>query len=336
MRRFLAGGYALALVARPHPTEARFPGVPSEAGHYESFYLKACHPLRPLGVWIRYTVHKRPGAAPKGSLWFTLFDAEADGPRARKVTLPGPRAGGGEWIGVGEASMRAGAAEGAVDGVSWELRFESSEPPLFHLPRDWMYRARLPRTKLLSPVPGARFEGSLAVAGRDVAVEDWRGMVGHNWGAQHAERWIWLHGLSESGDWLDAAIGRVRVGPVTTPWIANGALSLGGVRHALGGPRRGVVVREAPDRCEFELPGAAGLRVRGTVDAAPIDVVGWVYADPDGSEHHTANCSIADMRLAVERDGAAPTELVVEGGAAYELGMRERNHGIPIQPFPDG
>jgi hypothetical protein len=26
----------------------------------------------------------------------------------------------------------------------------------------------------------------------------------------------------------------------------------------------------------------------------------------------------------------------VEGAAAYELGMRERDHGIPIQPFPDG
>jgi hypothetical protein len=72
------------------------------------------------------------------------------------------------------------------------------------------------------------------------------------------------------------------------------------------------------------------------VSAARKDVVGWVYADPDGSEHHTANCSIADMQVSVEGTGAAPVELVVEGGAAYELGMRERDHGIPIQPFPDG
>jgi hypothetical protein len=27
---------------------------------------------------------------------------------------------------------------------------------------------------------------------------------------------------------------------------------------------------------------------------------------------------------------------VVEGGAAYELGMREHDHGVPIQPFADG
>jgi hypothetical protein len=312
-----------------HPTEARFPAVPAGVGHYESFYLKACHPAQPLGVWIRYTVHKRPGAEPNGSLWFTLFDASAEGPRPQKATLPGPRAGGGEWIGVGEASLRPGAAAGSLDGVGWELRFEGGEPPLYHLPRDWMYRSRLPRTKLLSPVPAARFDGSLSVDGRTLSVSGWRGMVGHNWGAQHAERWIWLHGLSSGGDWLDAAIGRVRLGPLTTPWVANGALSLGGVRHALG-PR--VSVRESPPGCDFALRGAGGLRVRGTVAAARKDVIGWVYADPDGSEHHTANCSIADMR--VEVDGASV--LVVEGGAAYELGMRERDHGIPIQPFPDG
>jgi hypothetical protein len=323
-------------VARPHPTEARFPDVPRGAGHYESFYLKACHPERPLGVWIRYTVHKRPGAEPKGSLWFTLFDADAAGPRAAKVTLPGPRAGGGDWIGVGNAALRPGHAAGELDGAGWELRFESREEPLLHLPRDWMYPARLPRTKLLSPVPGARFDGSLTVDGRELAVEGWRGMVGHNWGAQHAERWIWLHGATDSGDWLDAAIGRVRLGPVTTPWIANGAVSVGGVRHALGGLGRRVAVTETPERCELVLPGPGGTVVRGTVAAARKDVVAWVYADPDGSEHHTANCSIADMRVTVERGGGAPVELVVEGGAAYELGMRERDHGLAVQPFPDG
>jgi hypothetical protein len=322
-------------VAAPHPTEARFAAVPVEAGHYESFYLKACHPDEPLGVWIRYTVHKRPGALPNGSLWVTLFDGSAQGPRAHKETVPGPAAGGADWIRVGEASMRAGAAVGAIDGAEWDLSFATSEPPLFHLPRAWMYRARLPRTKLLSPAPGAHFDGSLRVDGRTLIVDGWQGVIGHNWGAQHAERWIWLHGLTESGDWLDAALGKVKLGRVTTPWVASGALSLGGRRHALGGPGRKLEVREIPDRCDFLLTGK-GLRVRGTVAAPRKDFVGWVYADPDGTEHNTVNCSIADMRLQVERDGGDSTELVVEGGAAYELGMRERHHGMSIQPFPDG
>ena len=65
-------------------TRARFPDVEAKAGHYESFYLKASDPAAPRGIWIRYTVHKRPGEAPRGSLWFTLFGPE--GPRAVKVT----------------------------------------------------------------------------------------------------------------------------------------------------------------------------------------------------------------------------------------------------------
>jgi hypothetical protein len=38
----------------------------------------------------------------------------------------------------------------------------------------------------------------------------------------------------------------------------------------------------------------------------------------------------------VSRDGGAAAELVVTGGAAYELGMREHDHGMAIQPDADG
>jgi hypothetical protein len=326
----MGAGYAAARVAPVDPTEARFPAVPARAGHYESFYLKLCHPSEPLGAWIRYTVHKRPGEAPKGSLWFTLF--EPSGPSAAKLTVPGPESGGGDWLRVGEARVDADGASGRIgDEFAWELALEGAEKPLFHLPRAWMYRARLPRTKLLSPAPAAHFSGRLSVQGREIDVDGWRGMAGHNWGAQHAERWIWLHGITPDGDWLDAAIGRVKIGPATTPWVGNGALSIAGDRYAL----RRAKVTEAPGHCTFVLSGS-GVQVRGSVSAPPERFVGWVYADPDGSEHHTVNCSIADMRLSVSRGGGAASELVVPGGATYELGMREHDHGIPIQPFADG
>src|SRR5918998_1010452 len=113
-------------MALPHPTEARFPSVPAKAGQYESFYVKACHPTEPLGVWIRHTTHKRPGEAPKGSLWFVLFDASADGPHVSKVTLPDPAAGNGDWIRVGEGRLGPGRAAGAAPSEhcepSWDLR----------------------------------------------------------------------------------------------------------------------------------------------------------------------------------------------------------------------
>ena len=325
----------------PSPTDARFPAVARDAGHYESWYLKLCHPAEPLGVWIRYTVHKRPGAEPNGSVWFVLFDGAAEGPYATKVTVPDPGTGGDDWLRVGQSRVGEGSASGEAGEALWKLAFESSEPPLWHLPRAWMYTGRLPRTKTLTPLPAARFSGSVEVAGRVVDVDGWRGIVGHNWGAEHAERWIWLHGMgfdgAGEGTWIDAAIGRIKVGPVTTPWIGNGAISLDGVRHPLGGIERvrRTEVRESPERAEFVLPGK-DITVQGTVSAAHKDFVGWIYADPDGPEHNTVNCSISDMTLSVSRPGERPLSLQLAGGAAYELGMRERDHGIPIQPFPDG
>src|SRR3954453_24098018 len=143
--------------------EARFPEISESAGHYESFYIRAARPGGGLGFWIRYTVHKRPGAAPNGSLWFTLFDSSADRPRASKVTLSDPGSGPGGEIRIGESRLGPGEAVGSARtdrcDASCVLLFSSPEEPLLHLPRRWLYRAPVPKTKLLSPMPAASFDG---------------------------------------------------------------------------------------------------------------------------------------------------------------------------------
>jgi hypothetical protein len=300
---------------------------------YESWYLKASHPSEPLGIWIRYTTHGQPGEPEKGSLWCTLFGPE---PRAAKVT-PGPEAlsrGGGAFIRIGDSAFSEGRVTGEALEARWDLTFASSEPELRHLPRGWMYTAPVPRTKLMSPYPAARFSGTVGFGDRTVELDGWPGMVGHNWGAEHAERWIWMHGSNFEGagddTWLDVAIGRIRIGPWTTPWVANGVLSLGGERIQLGGlGKRGMQVDEHPDHCRFTLPGA--VAIEGEVSAPRERFVGWIYADPDGSAHNVVNCSIAQMTVR-----ARGRELRTAHGAAYELGMRETDHGVPIQPFTDG
>src|SRR3989440_7494532 len=159
------------------PTEARFPSIPRSRGHYESFYMRACHPSDPLGVWIRYTVHKRPGREPTGSLWFTLFDATAPGPVASKVMLPADRvnAEGGIFVSIGESTFSPGSATGSAHSdqarPDWRLTYEADAPALTHLPRDWMYRPPIPRTKLTSPSPAATFAGELELDGRRIEVD---------------------------------------------------------------------------------------------------------------------------------------------------------------------
>jgi hypothetical protein len=337
---------------------ARFPEVAAKAGHYESFYIKACRPDGGLGVWIRHTVHKRPGAEPNGSIWFCLFDREAPGPRATKITFSaeslfaGPRDGESDfeyWLGIGGSAIGPGRAEGEVRTeallASWDLEFAGEAEPCKYLPADWLYKAPLPKTKFLAPFPDARFDGQLKVWSETIELSGWPGMIGHNWGTEHAERWVWLEGTGFAdapGTYFDAGAARVRLGSRVSPWIPSGMLVLDGERHRLGGlgAIRSARIEERPSVCSFSLPGK-DIVVHGRVSAPEKDFVGWVYADPAGLEHHTVNCSVADLELTVERPGLPPRELTLPGGGAYELGMREtpgqqQEHGIPIQPYPDG
>ena len=325
---------------------ARFPRVAAKAGHYESFYIKACEPGGGRGIWIRHTVHKRPGAEPNASIWFVLFDREAEGPRATKVTVPAAQlaAPAGSWVRVGDAEIGPGRAEGSVDSdavsAAWSLNFVAEAGPCRYLPADWLYEASLPKTKFVAPVPLASFEGRLEIDDETIELSGWPGMVGHNWGSEHAERWVWLEGtgFADSPEtYFDAGAARVKLGSRTSPWIPSGMLMLDGEEHRLGGlgAIRGATIEEQPAACTFVLPGKDVL-VRGRVSAPQKDFVGWVYADPKGPQHNTVNCSVADLELTVERPGLPRRELTLERGAAYELGMRETDHGIPIQPYPDG
>ncbi len=280
------------------------------AGHYESLYLVARHPSEPLAVWIRYTVLQHEGQAPLGSLWFTLF--ERDGPVARKVSVPGPVAD--PCFRIGEASFEPGRVVGEALDAGWELGFDEGEAELRHLPS---YRGPLPRTKLLSPYPASTFLGWVSVAGRRIELDSWPGMVGHNWGSEHARRSIWVRADAD-GMWLDVAIARVAIGPVTTPWVAVGAISIDGERHSVRGPAR---VRELPGRCEFGLRG-----VSGEIEAPLERFVGWRYGEPGGGEHATVNCSIAEARLSAR------------GRSVRAAGVYESQGGNPtvaLEPYPD-
>jgi hypothetical protein len=325
---------------------ARFPKVAGKAGHYESFYVKACRPGGGQGIWIRHTVHKRPGGEPTASIWFVLFDREADGPRATKVTVPATElsAPSGAWIRVAGAEIGPGRAEGSIDTdaleASWTLSFSGDAEPCKYLPADWLYEAPVPRTKFVAPFPNARFDGRLEVGEEAIDIAGWPGMIGHNWGSEHAERWVWLEGtgFADSPDtYFDAGAARIKLGPKTTPWIPSGMLVLDGEAHRLGGfgAIRSASIEESTTTCEFILPGK-DILVRGRVSAPQKDFVGWIYADPKGPEHNTINCSVSDLELTIERPAQPSRTLTLAAGAAYELGMRETDHGVPIQPYPDG
>ena len=317
----------------------RFAHARPDDGLYESFFLKAHHPEKPRAFWLRHTVHKRPGHDPVGSVWLTLFDADAQEPvRATKENFPAEQLRPDGYVRIGDSQLAPGEARGKVKGTTWDFAFRSEEPEQRHLPNAWMYTAAVPRTKSLTPHPAARFDGRL---GR-WKLDGWTGVVSHNWGTEHAERWIYLHCCQFAGHdehtWLELVAGRIKLGPVTTPWVANGAVQLDGVRHRLGGPRRAraTKVDEHPAHARFVLAGD-DVRVEGEVAAPKERFVAWRYASPDMDERHSLHCSIADLRIQVRRPGTPDVELIAPGAATYELGMRPGPaHGIALQPHEDG
>ena len=330
-------------------TKARFPesAEGEKAAHYESFYLKLCRPGGGQGAWIRHTVHKRPGEEASCALWFVLFDADGAGPRATKRQFGADQLDAPEhsYIRVGDAILGEDRATGSVSTdaltASWDLSFNDEHEPFHHLPRDFLYDAPLPKTKFLSPYPNALFNGLIEVAGEQVEVDGWRGMIGHNWGAEHAERWVWVQGAAfegrDPGDYFDMAVGRIKVAGLRTPWVGNAMLVLDGTEHRLGGFERirSTEVAEQPTGARFQLRGK-NVKLSGRVGAERKDFVAWIYADPVGPEHNTLNCSISDLELDVELDGRPAERLTVSGAAAYEFGTRDGDHGIPVQPYPDG
>ncbi|NUO35829.1 MAG: hypothetical protein HOQ27_12320 [Dermatophilaceae bacterium] len=361
---------------RGDPAAARFAAMRSG---YESHYLRAVAPGGGLGFWLRHTVHVEPDEPPLASTWFTLFDADAPGPVAAKETVEGPPTSDPHWVGIAGSTLGPTRATGSITPppdrvhvhlpVSWDLTF-LGEPELEHLPSPWLYAVPLPRTKPVSLHPSARFTGTVTVGHRAVEVDGWQGMVGHNWGSEHAERWIWLHGIGFAGEpsstWVDVVLGRVRVGGRTTPWVANGTLSVIGERRRLGGIARARATRveERRDGARVHLPGRGGLAVDLEVVAPPERCVAWLYAEPGGrgrghvdtsdpdhprhsgapdhqtpvahQDHTVTNCSIADLEMTVTQPRGRRHVVTSTGQAAYEIGTRERPAEVPLQPWPDG
>lgn len=288
---------------------------------YDSWYLRAVHPVEPVGIWIRHTFHEGPQGV-RGAHWFTLFTP--DGVEARKASFDR------------KPAVSADRFVGTAGDARWNLRVDSEAAEFAHLPYRWMYRAPFPRTKPISVAPLGRMHGEVAIGGRIVPVDAWPGMVGHNWGAEHAHRWIWLHAAEldgEPGSWLDLTLARLKLGRWVSPWLANGAISLAGERHRVGGLFRRPEVEETPERARIALAGP-GLRLRLSVRSRPDAMVVWPYADPAGGQHFAANCSIAALSATIVRDGRE-TVYRTSHKAAYELGMTEPPAGHRVQPYPD-
>ena len=312
-------------------------------GHYESFFLRANHPQRPLAFWIRYTIfspHERPEHA-LGELWAVYFDGETGQHIAVKREVPLAQCAFDTAqfaVRVADAHLRPGVAAGSAASagrtLSWDLAYGGDAPPLFLFPLR-LYRTRLPKAKSLVGLPLARFSGALVVNGRSIDVVDWIGSQNHNWGARHTDHYAWgqVAGFDTHPEsFLEVATARLRIGPFWTPFMTVLVLRHRGTEIALN--RLQAMRRARGSFTYFTWRFAAtdgARRVEGTITAPPLAFVGLRYPNPPGGIKHCLNSKLAACELTIRDGESAPETLSTMHRAAFEIVTDDREHGVAIR-----
>jgi hypothetical protein len=332
--------------AHLHANDTRY-RAETQVGHYESFFLRANHPTRPLAFWIRYTIFS-PRQHPEqamGELWAIAFNGETQRHIAVKQEMPIAACAFNPSrfsVRVGDARLETGALTGAAerDGhrLRWDLRYGGDAAPLFLLPLA-AYAGAQPPAKALVGLPLAVFAGHLVVDDAVWEVADWVGSQNHNWGVRHTDHYAWgqVAGFEDAPEsFLEVITARRRLGPLWSPFVTLLVLRHEGEDIALNSPRQMRQARGAFTPFEWRFRSETSqVRVEGHI-AAPSDAfVGLTYRNPPGGTKTCLNTKIASCQLTItRREGGAwgqPQQLLARQRAAFEILTDEPDGHVPVQ-----
>jgi hypothetical protein len=318
-----------------------------KTGHYESFFLRANHPNRPLAFWIRYTLfspNRRPEEA-LGELWAVFFNGETHQHVAVKQEIPLQQCvfkTSGLYVRVGSACLEPGKLNGvAASGnhrIAWNLSFGGDAEPLFLLPLNF-YDAAFPKAKSLVGLPMAIFNGSLSVDGTEIAMANWVGSQNHNWGVQHTDLYAWgqVAGFDNYPDsCLEVATARLKIGPLWTPAMTPIVLRHRGKEIVLNNLIQTLCARGLFRYFEWHFGSEMkDILLEGIITAPREAFVGLNYYNPPGGTKHCLNTKIASCELKVVHRwrGRADTPeiLTTQHRAAFEILTDDRGHGVEIR-----
>jgi len=320
---------------------ARFHG--QAEGHYESYFLRANHPTRPLAFWIRYTVFCPRGRAGNavGELWAVFFDGET---RRHVVARQEYHLAycvfdtSAFRVAIGEATLGPNRLRGAVgsrgQALAWNLSFEGDSAPLLLLPFK-LYQGGFPAAKSLVSLPLARFGGELSVDGEAIDVTGWVGSQNHNWGRKHTDLYAWgqVAGFDSHPDsFLEVATARLRIGPLWTPPLTPLVLRHRQKEYALTGLVQGLRARGSFEYFNWEFKSeTAEVEIEGVISAPRDAFVGLAYRNPPGGVKHCLNSKIARCTLQVrDKRGGGSETLETKSHAAFEILTSDPHHGIAI------
>ena len=312
-----------------------------DTDHVESWFLRANDPASPRAIWLKATVLTKTDGTRLSQAWFSVFDGDRTEAACLDVPLDEARfddgadhldiAGGPLSWTIAEDS---GASHGSLDGehhrVAWDLSFTRAAGPLGTpmslLPTARLVDAPFPKNKLLTPFPLAGFSGSVTWGEETWDLTDWHGMQGHNWGAAHSLEYAWGQcvftdvAAGEPFAVLEAASGRIPLGPVQSPFISMLVLRRGD--EELRFDRLVDLWRQRP---EVAFP-RWGLRMRGGDGVVELEMTGrpeamvcLAYQNPARATSYCLNSKTAEVRVRVRPRNGDAFELVSAHGGALEF-----------------
>ena len=328
----------------------------SARGHVESLFLKL-NLAEGRALWLKLTfltrtIGKRDQVIEGWAIAFNLGGHAEEGALtetvALKETWPASEAELARdclYIRVGDIEMHHGRTRGELrdgktgDHIQWDLSYTCEHSGFRHLPYGWMYGGPIPKTKAATPQMHALFNGVVTVNGHGTSVHEAPGMLGHNWGSQHAERWAWAH----CNQWtetdevaFEGVSSKVKLGPWTTPQLTALMVRMPGERLVINSLWALIRNESALDGLSWTFSGQRGdRRIQGWFSAPPDRFVGVDYHDPNGRVVHCLNSKIAQGAVTISaRSGQSWQPLYTlstHDSAALEFGLRGQTLGIPIR-----
>jgi hypothetical protein len=319
--------------------------IHKRTGHYESYYLRANHPTRPLAFWIRYTIFSPDNQKTAiGEIWAIVFDGETGNHYCAKSEIPIENCvfySNELNVKFGNSRLTEKHSTGrAVTGdqiIVWDLNYASKEPPLFLLKRA-MYDMPFPKAKVLVGKPLAVFSGKINMNGTDLEIDDWIGSQNHNWGVKHTDHYAWgqVAGFDTHPDsFLEVATARLKLGPLWSPFMTILVFRHEGHEYRLNSIPQSLKANGAFDYFEWTFSSETDTeKIEGKIKAPVETFVGLNYYNPSGGVKYCLNSKLASCELTLTRfDDTDQTPIVFSTNhrAAFEILTDDKNHGVVIR-----
>jgi hypothetical protein len=273
----------------------------SGRGFHEAWFVVASDPKPGHGVWLRYGVDVKDGAA-AGALWVSWFERDA-ADRIFALGRTAEPAAIGRGIKLGSAELDesncAGEVEAGGHALRWRLSFGRGAAPEQAVPNWLAPVARLRGSGYVLPHPATTVTGAIEVDGRMVDWQQVPAMQGHLWGRWRWPAWSWGRCSAFAED-QDASIELLEVHGPRGLRFPLFTFRFRGAVHRFGELPWMLLSssRPAPPTWHFSAENAH-LAIDGVARATADQMVKVQYVDPDQSLRHCVHTELASLELRV-------------------------------------